>query len=229
MPMSWTYQRPYKNNEPSQCRSYTLPYIQRREAFPTRTFPVLLLHTAVDDPLPGQVTPPPLPVIVEGEEWEVEEILDSRRTRGRLQYLLKWRGFTHPTWKPEENLAEVEAGGHLSRMLPRAASARTSCPRGNSCLKGGYCHGACQLGLDPWRQLVCARMECGVTPSGRRISLKGAVAHFFLSFFLFLPHATTCFLREKLLRLADGKDGSPMGVVRRGGVRIVCSTEAQWN
>ena len=38
------------------------------------------------------------------------------------------------------------------------------------------------------------RMECGVTPSGRRISLIGAVAHFFLSFFLFLPHATTCFL-----------------------------------
>jgi len=35
------------------------------------------------------------------------------------------------------------------------------------------------------------RMECGVSPSGRRISLKGAVAHFFLSF---LPHATTCFL-----------------------------------
>jgi len=62
------------------------------------------------------------------------------------------------------------------------------------------CHGACQLlGLDPWRRLECGRkecgvtpsgrMECGVTPSGRWISLKGAVAHFFLSF---LPHATTC-------------------------------------
>jgi len=38
------------------------------------------------------------------------------------------------------------------------------------------------------------RMESGVTPSRRRISLKGAVAHFFLSFFLFLPHASTCFL-----------------------------------
>jgi len=47
--------------------------------------------------------------------------------------------------------------------------------------------------------------------------------------YMFLLHATTCFLREKLLRLAEGKDGSPMGVVRRGGVHIVCSTEAQWN
>jgi len=46
---------------------------------------------------------------------------------------------------------------------------------------------------------------------------------------MFLLHATTCFLREKLLRLADGKDGSPMGVVWHGGVHIVCSTEAQWN
>jgi len=73
-----------------------------------RTFPVSLLHTAADDPLPGQVTPPPLPVIVEGEEeWEVEEILDSRRTRGRLRYLVKWRGFTDPTWEPEENFPKV--------------------------------------------------------------------------------------------------------------------------
>ena len=48
-----------------------------------------LLHSAADDPLLGKVNPPPLSVIIEGEdEWEVEEILDSRRTRGRLQYLV---------------------------------------------------------------------------------------------------------------------------------------------
>ena len=76
------------------------------------------------------------------------------------------------------------------------------CPPGNSGLRGGYCHGACQLGLDPWRHLEYGRKECGVTPSrrmecgvmpsGRRISLKGAIAHFFP--FFFLPHITTCFL-----------------------------------
>jgi len=51
-----------------------------------QTFPVSLLHAVADDQLPGQVVPPPLPVIAEGkEEWEVEEILNSRRTRGHLQ------------------------------------------------------------------------------------------------------------------------------------------------
>ena len=93
-----------------------------------RTFPVSVLHAAANDLLPGQVVPPPLPVIVEGEEeWEVEEILDSRRTRGWLQYLVKWRGFTDPTWEPEENLTEVEAvdiyhGRSPERLAPVQAA-----------------------------------------------------------------------------------------------------------
>ena len=48
-------------------------------------------------------------IVEEEEEWEVEEILDSRRALGRLQYLVNWRGFVDPTWEPEENLTEVEA------------------------------------------------------------------------------------------------------------------------
>jgi len=71
-----------------------------------RTFPVSLLHAAADDPLLGQVNPPPLLVIVEGEEeWEVEEILDSRRTRGRLQYLVKWRGLRTQHGNPRKTLS----------------------------------------------------------------------------------------------------------------------------
>jgi len=93
-----------------------------------RTISVSLRHAAADNPLPGQVVPPPLPVIVEGEEeWEVEEILDSRRRRGRLQYLVKWRGFTDPTWEPEKNLTEVEAvdiyhGYYTERPAPLRAA-----------------------------------------------------------------------------------------------------------
>ena len=54
-----------------------------------------LLRPCANDPLPGQQTPPPAPIITEDEEehWVVDDILDSRRYRGRLQYKVKWHGF----------------------------------------------------------------------------------------------------------------------------------------
>jgi len=79
-----------------------------------------LLHAAADDPIPGQIIPPPLPVIVEGEEeWEVEEVLDSRMIRGQLHYLVKWRGFAAPTWEPEENLVDVQAVDDYHERYPQ--------------------------------------------------------------------------------------------------------------
>ena len=46
-------------------------------------FPVVLLFKDPDDALPGQVNEPPPPVNIEGEpEYEVEEILASRK-KGR--------------------------------------------------------------------------------------------------------------------------------------------------
>lgn len=57
--------------------------------------------------IPGQQVSPPPPVRVQGEEeFEVETILDSRLRRGRLEYLVRWKGYTpeHDSWEPERNL-----------------------------------------------------------------------------------------------------------------------------
>jgi len=57
---------------------------------------------------PSQQPPPPPPTIeVEGEEQhEVEEILKSRVQRGKIQYLVRWKGYTREddTWEPIENV-----------------------------------------------------------------------------------------------------------------------------
>ena len=40
------------------------------------------------------IRPPPPPIVKAGvEEFEIEEILDSRKHCGRLQYLIHWKGY----------------------------------------------------------------------------------------------------------------------------------------
>ena len=48
-------------------------------------------------------------IVDDNEEWDVEEILDSRIYRGRLQYLVKWIGFHRPDWEPVEGVNKLEA------------------------------------------------------------------------------------------------------------------------
>ena len=54
---------------------------------------------------------PPPPVIVDGEpEYEVDEILDSRVFRKKLQYLVSWKGYdiSEHSWEPVENFSNHE-------------------------------------------------------------------------------------------------------------------------
>ncbi|KAH0614368.1 uncharacterized protein H6S33_000004 [Morchella sextelata] len=73
-------------------------------------FQVSLLEPVRMQPLPGHIQPPPPPVIVEREEeFEVQEVLDSRIRHRQLQYLVKWTGYEQPTWEPARNL-DAELG-----------------------------------------------------------------------------------------------------------------------
>jgi len=66
-------------------------------------FNVVKLSAALEDPILGRKPQAPLPpIIIDGEEeWEVEEILDSRWHRRRFQFLVKWNGFSreHNSWE----------------------------------------------------------------------------------------------------------------------------------
>jgi predicted aspartyl protease len=63
------------------------------------------IEPASNDPLPGQVHAPPPPVVIDGEEeWEVEEVVDSRRRYRKLEYKVKWVGDEEATWQPAGDL-----------------------------------------------------------------------------------------------------------------------------
>ena len=68
-------------------------------------FHISHLVPVAENPLPGQVQPNLPPIIVNGEEeFEVDEILDSRLRYRKLEYLVKWIGEYNPTWEPFINL-----------------------------------------------------------------------------------------------------------------------------
>jgi len=75
-------------------------------------FNVVKLSTTPEDPILGrkpQALPPPI-VIDREEEWEVEEILNSRWHRRRFQFLVKWKGFSreHNSWEVASDVKALD-------------------------------------------------------------------------------------------------------------------------
>jgi hypothetical protein len=70
------------------------------------------LLTPLREPLAtqNQLAPPPIVQPDELVEYEVEEILDSRRRRNKQFYLVKWQGYGHEenTWEPLSNLGRAK-------------------------------------------------------------------------------------------------------------------------
>jgi len=75
-------------------------------------FHVSLLEPALISNIPGRHPSPPPPIeLTEGDEYEVEAIVDSKidkhRRQGGLLYRIKWKGYDNPedeySWEPPEN------------------------------------------------------------------------------------------------------------------------------
>lgn len=70
-------------------------------------FHVSVLRKFEEDEIEGRVQAPPEPVEIEGEdEWEVEAVLDKRKRRNKIEYLVSWKGYgaEDDTWEPVSNL-----------------------------------------------------------------------------------------------------------------------------
>ena len=75
-------------------------------------FHVTVLRKAVEDPIPGRIQPPvPAPPVAQPqfheELYAIEEILDSRFKRGKLEYLIHWKGYNAQkdhTWQTADTL-----------------------------------------------------------------------------------------------------------------------------
>jgi transposase InsO family protein len=108
-------------------------------------FHVSLLEPVRANDIPGRVQEPSPPVIVEDhEEYEVEEVLDSRVRRGKLKYLVHWKNYpiSDRTWEPPENLANAPDAvakfhraypdkPHPGRLRPQAKARRARPRRGD--------------------------------------------------------------------------------------------------
>ena len=64
-----------------------------------------LFRPGSTDPLPSQLTPPPVPIINEKSQntWEMTIILNFKMFRNRLQFLLNWV-INRRDWQPFENV-----------------------------------------------------------------------------------------------------------------------------
>jgi len=75
-------------------------------------FNILKLSAALKDPILGRkLQAPPPPIVVDREEeWEVEEILNSRWHQRRFQFLVKWKSFSreHNSWEVASNVKALD-------------------------------------------------------------------------------------------------------------------------
>ncbi|GLB45971.1 putative chromo (CHRromatin Organisation MOdifier) domain containing protein [Lyophyllum shimeji] len=92
-------------------------------------FNAVKLRLAPPDPIPGRrARPPPPPTLIDDEEWfDVEDILDSRFFRRKLQYKVKWKGYGYEDaswsrWRTLRTLATWSASSTAGIPTPPSRS-----------------------------------------------------------------------------------------------------------
>ena len=87
-----------------------------------------VFHVSLLEPAPKRARiDSTVEVETDEEEWDVEEILDSRTLDGKLQYYIKWEGFNHAqnSWEPLEYLNCPEKLTAYHRRNPDRPGPRT--------------------------------------------------------------------------------------------------------
>ncbi|OJD09639.1 hypothetical protein ACJ73_10172 [Blastomyces percursus] len=68
-----------------------------------------VFHVSLLEPYHARdrIIPTTEPILIDSEErWEVKDIIDKRLHYGKIQYLVKWQGWTEAenSWEPVDNL-----------------------------------------------------------------------------------------------------------------------------
>jgi len=147
----WLLRRNVKTTRPSDKLDHRrlgpFPIIERLSdvTYRLRLPPTMKIHNVFHVSLlekfkisnnPSRHTPPPPPVqLADTVEYEVEQILDSRVFRNKLQYLIRWKGFSaaHDTWEPAahaQNAPKLRKAFHIANPTKPGSPGVRSLKRG---------------------------------------------------------------------------------------------------
>ena len=112
-------ERPSKKLTERYVGSYAIEEVVSSNAVKFHLPSLMRIHLVVNvsrivcykEQVKGQKIEEGKPVEIEGvEEWEVEKILNKKKIRGVVKYLVRWKRFTAEgdTWEREENLKNAE-------------------------------------------------------------------------------------------------------------------------